>query len=938
MAGPWEKYQSGAPSAGPWAKYAASAAPRGRTFITEAQPWEDTRSPAEQAVGSRDQGVAQGYAPSTDSGGGLLGDWGVPGFADARQRAAYVERQNRNAPGRLATAVQGPTLGFGDEILGAGAGLVSMAGGGTFNEGYQPVRDAIRSNADGYAAENPASALGVSVVSAAPTAMALTPRALLEAPALTARLAGGAGVGAGLGAVAGFGEGEGGFDNRMASAGAGSVVGAGFGVAGELLGAALGPVVRRILGTRTRVLDSAGNVTPEAAQIAREAGVDLSQAPPELLARMQAVLSRGGGEGVAGTANAIMAESLPVPVPLSRGQAVNDVAMLAKESALARGALGNPAMNIMRDFRERQMEALRANIPAIRERMAAGSPIIERGQAGPIVSGALNDANKAGRQSVNALYRDARELDAVNAPGRVPFAPVDEAAGSMAAPVEGYISDATAAVRNAREPMPGEGLPGIINTIQRNGGIKLTDAQGRLTSEGGDVRAIFDKGVPPGLVNNKSGRPLDYWREKLIEDGWFVGRNPDEVTTADVLDLLSSRARDPMSTGGGKAGARDIAERQRLRSDLEGMGVTRRTPEDTAAGRLALTNDARARGEADPTFGGAAPAGVRFADEGVSITGRVAEQVRSGHAPANVPKVWAEIEGLNREIQNRGLSPRALYETRQRLNGIRKGGGEDAVAAGTAINELDAAISDAVDNALLQGDEQAIAAFKAANAAYKQFADQFKRKDLVGLLVSYDFERGAVKVDPREATNAIFGTSDLGFINKRDIIRDLEKLRSVLGPDSEAWNAVRQEAWNRVAGQAWGTSGPNGREFSGANLAKGWEDATRKNPEVMRVLFSNEERRDIGNFVNVARRATTQDKAVYAPSTSPWAMRAMAALSNRIPVVGKWLAEGMNAARGAYAARDTTSGRLYDARNRRLIPLGRAVPGATETTLRLSGP
>lgn len=720
----------------------ASAAPRGQAFITEAQSWEDTRTPAEMASASRDQGAARGYTVS-DSGGGLLGEWGVPGFADARQRDAYVERQNRNAPGRLATAVQGATLGFGDEILGGAAGLGSMVGGGTFNEGYAPVRDAIRENAGRYASENPVSAVGITLASAAPTAIALTPRALMEAPSAFARLAGGTGVGAGVGAVAGFGEGEDGFQSRMDSANSGAWLGGMFGAGAEVLGSTLGPVVRRALNSRrVRVIDASGQPTQEAIQMAQEAGLDPAAVPPALWQRVQAIADRGGAPGVAGAADAIRAESLPVPVPMSRGQLTGDRAILANEYALARGADGGTGMNIMGDLRDRQQQALAANIPAIRERIAAGSPVVERGQGGGIIANDLAGRANAARQNVDALYNNARQAgEAVTVPG----------------------------------------------------------------------------------------------------------------------------------------------------------------------------------------------------DVGTGVGQRMATRVATDHAVENIPKVAREIERLGGAGQDGPVSVRTIFETRARLSGIRSGGGEDAVAAGKAIRELDAAVNDALDLSLMSGDEAGVTAWRNAISANRAYADAFKSRDLIGRLVRRDPQRGfELSVDPREATNAIFGTSDLGFLNKRDMVRDLTKMRDMLGADSDAWNAVRQEAFNRIANQSRGAQEPGGTAFSGAKLAKAWEEANARNPEVLRLLFSAEERRDIGNFANVARRATTVDSAVRAPSTSPFQMnRIMENVAKRIPLVGSWLSEGLRNAKGAFAARQATSGRLYDVRNREPIPLNALVPGATQAA---SGP
>ena len=73
------------------------------------------------------------------------------------------------------------------------------------------------------------------------------------------------------------------------------------------------------------------------------------------------------------------AETTPVPIPLTTGQAADDVTQLATERALSRSGGG---MGIMNEFHRAQQEAIGANIPAMRERIAAGFPVVERGQGG----------------------------------------------------------------------------------------------------------------------------------------------------------------------------------------------------------------------------------------------------------------------------------------------------------------------------------------------------------------------------------------------------------------------------------------------------------------------------------------------------------------------------------------------------------------------------
>ena len=268
-------------------------------------------------------------------------------------------------------------------------------------------------------------------------------------------------------------------------------------------------------------------------------------------------------------------------------------------------------------------------------------------------------------------------------------------------------------------------------------------------------------------------------------------------------------------------------------------------------------------------------------------------------AGARLRTAFANRNAIREETpQSGGATLRELLETRTRLNSIQRDGGQESVAAGQARRTLDANIDEALRNALIEGDQGALAALREANDHYRDFAQRFKSDDLVGALVERDYNNGGrLKVAPEEATNYILGTSDLGMVSKRDLHRDLVKMRTILGDTSQEWNNIRQEAFLRIAQRAEGAQSSDGRTFSGAKLATAWEDFNRKSPEVARVLFSDAERRDIGNFVNVARRVTTLNRDAANPSGTGYAierlMRAVNAtggLVQKFPVLGRGVA------------------------------------------------
>lgn len=139
-----------------------------------------------------------------------------------------------------------------------------------------------------------------------------------------------------------------------------------------------------------------------------------------------------------------------------------------------------------------------------------------------------------------------------------------------------------------------ERAPDLIETIKSLGGIKIVDSEGRVTSEGGDVRDVFSRRYPPGLVNNKSGVPLDYVREALQEQGWLpkAGDGTNETTTADVLDLLSQWQSGKKPLPIGEVRGEDLTP---VAAEIKAAGITKRDSPDVASFKLAKYRAEQAR-------------------------------------------------------------------------------------------------------------------------------------------------------------------------------------------------------------------------------------------------------------------------------------------------------------------------------------------------------
>lgn len=260
-----------------------------------AGPWEKfaTQQPAQEAA----------TAPPTD------GPW-AKYSAPAASAPAAPETKSESKPSAVAgivSALQGPTLGFYDEMVGATGAAVEAVGnltpwgtGRSVGEAYRHHRDAARASSDAYMRENP-------VLGHVERAVASLPVALV-APAGQAAKTGSsligqaAKVGAGYGAVAGAG------DSRSTDAqGMTKDI-----AAGALGGAVLGPVVAGGVGAAGAAAKGLTGIATKAAEGTRFA---------------DAVANQG---------------IIPAASQSAKAEAAQKIAQAIERDAGGRGALTNP--------------------------------------------------------------------------------------------------------------------------------------------------------------------------------------------------------------------------------------------------------------------------------------------------------------------------------------------------------------------------------------------------------------------------------------------------------------------------------------------------------------------------------------------------------------------------------------------------------------------
>lgn len=187
------------------------------------------------------------------------------------------------------------------------------------------------------------------------------------------------------------------------------------GAGGELLGRAVQGLIGLV---RTRgpqaVIDQAGNLLPEYADMVRRAGLDPSQVSAAVAADIASMVASGArGDQAAITA---MSRNLPVPIPMTRGAVTGDVGQQLFEDMASKGVYGETASTMMRGQRANTQDALRSNLDVLLERLnPAGAPIA-RGEGGAAAQTALAAQRAEQKAMADEMYDMARARTAVVSP------------------------------------------------------------------------------------------------------------------------------------------------------------------------------------------------------------------------------------------------------------------------------------------------------------------------------------------------------------------------------------------------------------------------------------------------------------------------------------------------------------------------------------------
>lgn len=214
-----------------------------------------------------------------------------------------------------------------------------------------------------------------------------------------------------------------------------------------------------------------------------------------------------------------------------------------------------------------------------------------------------------------------------------------------------------------------------------------------------------------------------------------------------------------------------------------------------------------------------------------------------------------------------GVSLDGLEQLRKQIIGLGDGTNDTDRRALRAIKKsLDVWTQHAIDNALISGDDAALEAYQKARAASHDYLSitSPREGDTVGATIA-KLQNGDATAE--EVANWLYGADVAN--PTLDAPKVASRVKSLVGPDSPEWNAVRASAWERLVKDQ---KSATGEPLSNAMMAKRIETfLNAKGTSLSKVLYSDEERAQMQQFADVLKATLTPREATN-PSRTAWTL------------------------------------------------------------------
>jgi hypothetical protein len=449
-------------------------------------------------------------------------------------------------------------------------------------------------------------------------------------------------------------------------------------------------------------------------------------------------------------------------------------------------------------------------------------------------------------------------------------------------------------------PLAGWGINKVVQTAQRLGGPALRrvfsrrqmfDPQtGRLSEEG--RRAVRTLGFDPDTITDELAAAASNAADTAT-GGPTVARTPEAMRRA----ALGQRFDMPLSRGQATGdpwqqsveqdllhGARGRPAQDTMRGfearQMDRVGEIRNAlavragpderdvidaAEDVIAGVRREAEGARRAGSAAYQAVEDAGAGVRRSSID-SLSDRIARRVSIDGVTvdAGTPNAQGALSILRNTFEGAGegsIPFTTLERARSRMltlqRAAKRGGtGADQIAMDNVVRAYDDWLDDTINMALEQGDDAVLDSVKDARRLWREYRQTFLsregRDNYIRRIVEEDLEPDDVARWLFGASRKIGGGTGTGMA---------KRLKEVLGPDSDEFNAVRRAAWDRVTG---GDLGPQAMATNIREMVDG------KGKTLARELFTPAELAEMREFADLLKvmvpdpRATNPSKTSYA--------------------------------------------------------------------------
>lgn len=314
----------------------------------------------------------------------------------------------------------------------------------------------------------------------------------------------------------------------------------------------------------------------------------------------------------------------------------------------------------------------------------------------------------------------------------------------------------------------------------------------------------------------------------------------------------------------------------------------------------------------------------------------VADSVHRTYHPDNIPAVEGILRRLVTGDPVKGTQPSQLvsdlFQARRELVGMQANGGAEGSAAGAAKRALDEWLKRLTKADLAGADRSIIDKWFAAIKLRAEYGRRFEQ-DLIGDLVETKQFSDELVIDPVDAANRILGVGDKAQLSRPGLVRNLTKIRDELGADSAEWRGLRQEMFMRLAHFGDGATTGTGEQFSAAKLIKAWREFKRLNPHLVGLMFDQQERATMEQFVRVAERTITKEGgrqmgsgAALTQLYGEWLGKMFPALARGLtiagdlPIVRETLDAPAAAAASSYVRRPVVGGRMTSGAGNAALP------------------